>query len=644
MISIKSVLGCVAVIAFVFLAGCANVRSSDSKIISKADFGWATPWKFIPGRAGTKKDYFAQNAIKADGDMALELARPGTIERHFPPIDSGILEIEMRLYMEQENSVDNLDTTNKHAKIPYIKATEPYELFIDPNKISGIKAYVSGDDNEWAYRWHCPFAWWETGGNYEMPRFYVCEGKGKKKKGMEYTDFRADSGQWYKIVTILDFATKTWQFWIDDVKFDYPARFGREMAWWHNTSVLNKIRFTNGSQGKSWIDSVKIRHNGKLIAASYFDSPGGYEQHKSIIGPQCNNDLTDSQAKILEHRMIASNLHDTMRCDRFTSLIRTDKGQWYCVYREASRSDSWDGQIRVLRSTDDCASWKTAAIITAPVTNPQTYDLRDPQLSIRPSDGNLVLTSCAFRPSTDSQTFLWFSSDGSNWSEPVNVGEKGEWLWRIVWHNGIAYGFANNNDDTDMDIGFPGPTYIQLYKSTDETVTSLIKWGPKYFASTDPKGTDGIYPNEAAIVFMNDVKDTALCLLRTNGKNTSGNIEDDYAQLGTSYPPYKKWTWQSTGEQIGGPNMIVLPDGRILAGLRLYNPYRISLCWIDPVTAGVKEFLPLPGGEPDGGTTAGYIGMVWHNDLLWLTYYSDHEELKMGQIYFAKIRIPLAKK
>ena len=37
---------------------------------------------------------------------------------------------------------------------------------------------------------------------------------------------------------------------------------------------------------------------------------------------------------------------------------------------------------------------------------------------------------------------------------------------------------------------------------------------------------------------------------------------------------------------------------------------------------------------PSGGDTS-YAGMVWHNDLLWVSYYSSHEG--KTSIYLAKI-------
>ena len=46
-----------------------------------------------------------------------------------------------------------------------------------------------------------------------------------------------------------------------------------------------------------------------------------------------------------------------------------------------------------------------------------------------------------------------------------------------------------------------------------------------------------------------------------------------------------------------------------------------------------KPVLTLPSGGD-----CSYPGMVWHDGLLWISYYSSHE----GQtnIYLARIRIP----
>ena len=135
---------------------------------------------------------------------------------------------------------------------------------------------------------------------------------------------------------------------------------------------------------------------------------------------------------------------------------------------------------------------------------------------------------------------------------------------------------------------------------------------------------EGTYPNETSMLFLAD--DTCLCLLRQDGKPSNG-------YLGTSRPPYTQWTWKQLDRKIGGPHMIRLADGRLLAAVRLYDkPVRTSLCWLDADKGTLSEALRLPSG----GDTS-YAGLVWHDGLLWVSYYSSHEG--KTAIYLAKVKV-----
>ena len=205
------------------------------------------------------------------------------------------------------------------------------------------------------------------------------------------------------------------------------------------------------------------------------------------------------------------------------------------------------------------------------------------------------------------QSLVWFSDDGKTWTPQHDVGDPDNWLWRITWHKDHAYGFGYGcgNDNRSL----------RLFRSSDgNTFETLI----------DKVNVEGTYPNETSIVFLPD--DTAYCLLRQDGEPKSG-------YLGTSHPPYTAWNWKSLGVRLGGPDMIRLPDGQIIAVVRLYDaPVRTSVCWLDPEKGTLTEALKLPSG----GDTS-YAGLVWHDDLLWISYYSSHED--KTSIYLAKVRI-----
>ena len=130
------------------------------------------------------------------------------------------------------------------------------------------------------------------------------------------------------------------------------------------------------------------------------------------------------------------------------------------------------------------------------------------------------------------------------------------------------------------------------------------------------------YPNQSSMVFLPD--NTARCLVRRD-------LEPINGLLGISRPPYREWEWKDIGVQIGGPHMLALPDGRLVACVRLHQPReRTGLGWVDRQSGCFTEFLELPSAGDNG-----YAGMVWRDELLWVSYYSSHEE--KTAIYLAEV-------
>ncbi|HVK18811.1 MAG TPA: sialidase family protein [Fimbriiglobus sp.] len=292
----------------------------------------------------------------------------------------------------------------------------------------------------------------------------------------------------------------------------------------------------------------------------------------------------------------------------FTDLVRF-KDRWYCVFREGQKHVSPDGALRVLTSADG-DRWESAALLSS-----KDSDLRDAKIAVTP-DGKLMLGGAGAlhkKEPHSHQSLVWFSDDGKSWSEPTKVGDPGYWLWRVTPHEGAWYGVGYGTGSE--------PRQARLYRSADgKTFTRLVD-----------RFRDEGYPNEATVLFQPD--DTALCLLRRDGKPNTG-------LLGTAKPPYTDWTWKDLGVQIGGPNLIRLPDGRLVAVVRLYDKkVRTAVCALDADGGKLTEVLALPSG----GDTS-YAGLVWHDGLLWVSYYSSHEKLRNGapgktSIYLAKVKV-----
>lgn len=289
----------------------------------------------------------------------------------------------------------------------------------------------------------------------------------------------------------------------------------------------------------------------------------------------------------------------------FTDLIRF-KDRWYCTFREGESHVSHDGVLKVIAS-DDGKEWESVATFTSL----RGFDMREAKFSVTP-DGRLMLMGAEGIRNTEPaqhQSIVWFSSDGYNWSEQFAVADPDFWLWRGQWHKGKAYFFGYGCRDDNHSI--------RLYTSTD---------GKNYDTLIDKVEVEGTYPNETSMLFLPD--DTCYCLLRQDGEPKSGYI-------GKSFPPYTDWEWKSLGIRIGGPGMIQLPDGRFVAVVRRYadshEATRTLLYWLDPEEGTLEEALELPSG----GDTS-YAGLVWHDDLLWISYYSTHEV--KTNVYLAKVR------
>jgi hypothetical protein len=290
----------------------------------------------------------------------------------------------------------------------------------------------------------------------------------------------------------------------------------------------------------------------------------------------------------------------------FTDLIRWH-GKWYCTFREADGHVGGDGKLRVLESADG-KKWESAALIAEP-----GIDLRDPKLSVTPDDRLMIVAGGSVyegKTLKGRQPRVAFSKDGREWAAPRRVLTEGEWLWRVTWHDGKAYGVSYS------DAGTKGESAVKLFASTDGVKYDLV-------TALDVPGR----PNEATLRFLPGGE--VVALVRREGGNTSGWV-------GRSKPPYQEWAWKETKHRLGGPNFVRLPDGSLWAGGRSYTGGAKTAIARMTADGGYEPVLTLPSG----GDTS-YPGLVWHDGLLWVSYYSSHEG--KSAIYLAKVKLPAAK-
>jgi len=292
----------------------------------------------------------------------------------------------------------------------------------------------------------------------------------------------------------------------------------------------------------------------------------------------------------------------------FTDLVRWNDA-FYCAFREGRGHVSTDGRIRILESKD-ADTWESAASISL-----EGYDLRDAHLSVAP-DGRLMLLGGAAprekgNQSAPTGTFVSFTKNGRQWTKPQIAVEPGRWLWCVTWHKGKAYGVSYTAGK--------GGRYLDLLVSDDG-----IHYKPHV-----PRLLEQGYPTEVTLRF--DSEGTCYALVRRDRRGD----DPSSALLGVSRPDYKQWQWKDLGADFNGfgsPNFIEIPGGFWLATGRMHDGGdHTALCYLDVENGTMTKLTKLPSG----GDTS-YPGMVWHNNMLYVSYYSSHEA--KTSIYLAKVR------
>lgn len=311
---------------------------------------------------------------------------------------------------------------------------------------------------------------------------------------------------------------------------------------------------------------------------------------------------------------------DQGKHNAFTDLIRW-RDKWYCTFREADAHVGGDGKLRVLESGDG-AKWESVALVAE-----AGIDLRDPKLSITPDDRLMIVAGGSVYQGTTLlglQPRVTFSKDARDWTPPVRVLAEGDWLWRVTWHEGKAYGVSYNAAARQTKEA------KEAAKGNDPVSTDPADWKLKLVVTGDGVKYETIthlgvpgQPNETTLRFL--AGGEVMAMVRREGGNTLG-------WLGTSKAPYKEWTWHETKHRFGGPNFLTLPDGSLWGSSRSYP-------------GGAKTVVARMGRDsyepaltlPSGGDTS-YAGLAWHDGLLWVSYYASHE--KKSAIYLAKVRLP----
>lgn len=297
----------------------------------------------------------------------------------------------------------------------------------------------------------------------------------------------------------------------------------------------------------------------------------------------------------------------------FTDLIEFN-GKLYCTFREGSGhvpgKDGTNGAIRIIASADG-QNWRSVALLTE-----EHVDLRDPKLSITPDRRLLVVIGGSYYEGEKlgvRHTRVSFSDkSGTQFSVPkpivvdAKIKTNADWLWRVTWHRGIGYAVIYQSGGEEFQV--------HLVSTRDGIQYQLV-------TTFDIPGR----PNETTLRFTPEGE--MIAWVRRERGTQNGFI-------GTSRVPYKDWTWKEQSVRLGGPNFLVLPNGKWLGTTRGHLADRKTntyLVWLTK-EGGVEPLVAFPSG----GDTS-YAGMITRGDKLLVSYYSSHEG--KAAIYLATLNL-----
>lgn len=318
------------------------------------------------------------------------------------------------------------------------------------------------------------------------------------------------------------------------------------------------------------------------------------------------------ETEIQKYVVSVERIWDRAGHNAFTDIIAF-KGSLYCTFREGSgHIPGRNGLVRVIRSRDGM-NWESVALLAE-----EHVDLRDPKLSITPDGRLMINTGASFYHGSERKAIesrvIFSDTSGENFSSPqkvilpTSVAKGFDWLWRVTWHEGTAWGCFQQ-------IPNQGERALYLVRSKDGIHYDLVT------------KLDVNLPTETTLRFLPDK--TMVAMTRRVG-------EEPYGWIGQAQPPYTKWNFKPSEIRFGGPNFIELPGGKWLAGTRGYasKGAQTDLLWLTPDTAEFQKIVTLPSGGDNS-----YPGFVVdpERNVVWVSYYSSHEG--KTAIYLATLRL-----
>jgi hypothetical protein len=315
-------------------------------------------------------------------------------------------------------------------------------------------------------------------------------------------------------------------------------------------------------------------------------------------------DSNPAQWEIVSNTMIWSNAAH----NGFPDICEWD-GNLYAAIREATEHASYDGDLRILRSTDAGTNWTSVALLGAPGNHD---DVRGSRFATNAA-GALIVQGSTRGLATDSAWVTATATLGTNWSAWVSNTPPTMLLWQAAWKDGTAYTFGRTNagDSTQ---------YAGVWTSHNHTA-----W------TEHAAVTSGIKIAEPAVWFEGE---TLHALVR---RTDTGTHTDD-GSYWTGEAPYTNLTHYRTLHQIEDPTVLPLGGdwGTVVGARKLWdtdgNEQNTYVWRWEASTRFLRPMLRLDSIVSD----CGYTGLVQDGNDVLVIYY--HGSATAAGVWLARIR------
>lgn len=318
----------------------------------------------------------------------------------------------------------------------------------------------------------------------------------------------------------------------------------------------------------------------------------------------------------------------TVRADnRSMADIAVFNGSLFLSFLECC-DDSSRSCIRIM-SSNKGDSWVTAArirqeergrcLVRRHEDRSRYYDFHSfPRLDVVPGKRMTVrLRDAAINPDKYNlhRKVGWTSVNGTEWKYEGALKEILNRESRITWRGKEGFAF-----DFDAGVGDGGAEKLWIRRTTDGSVSKshYIYELPKYA------------PRRGSLFF---VADQLYFLMPRYGKGRKSDTPNSYVngELGTSSPPYQKWTWKEIDGVICSPQVVHVPEKGVFAVVEFRDAKkrRTSLCKLDVETGKFKELLKFGDLRLEqtgiwryglSATQYSPLGLTVHDGHIWMSY------------------------